>query len=227
MVPGSCEKTDIDMSFDCGGGTVTVPDGTEVNVDGGSTVSGGTVTDPDGEEILPEPDYVPPSRPTYRPEVGETDSGTVKVAPSYPHKGDTVTVTPMPNEGQEVRDVVVTDKDGELVEVTPNEDGTYTFVQPAGRVAIEATFGCDVGELCATHGYPDLDHSQWYHDAVDWAEEAARRGAERVYLTVNKNNARAIRAYEKFGFLREGEECTAIGEGYYMDDYIYSYRLQK
>ena len=46
-----------------------------------------------------------------------------------------------------------------------------------------------------------------------------------VYLTVNKNNARAIRAYEKFGFLREGEECTAIGEGYYMDDYIYAIRL--
>ena len=39
--------------------------------------------------------------------------------------------------------------------------------------------------------------------------------------------ARAVRAYEKFGFEREGEECTAIGDGYYMDDYIYSYRLQK
>lgn len=58
-------------------------------------------------------------------------------------------------------------------------------------------------------------------------EEAARRSAERVYLTVNKNNVRAIRAYEKFGFLREGEECTAIGEGYYMDDYIYAIRLGK
>ena len=101
--------------------------------------------------------------------MGETDGGTVEVSPSYPHKGDTVTVTPMPDEGQEVRDAVVTDKDGELVEVTPHEDGTYTFVQPAGRVTIEVTFGCDGGELCATHGYPDLDHSQWYHDAVDWA----------------------------------------------------------
>ena len=58
-------------------------------------------------------------------------------------------------------------------------------------------------------------------------EEAGRKGASRVYLTVNKNNARAVRAYEKFGFEREGEECTAIGDGYYMDDYIYSYRLQK
>ena len=54
--------------------------------------------------------------------------------------------------------------------------------------------------------------------------EAERRGARHVYLTVNKNNARAIRAYEKFGFVREGEECTAIGGGYYMDDYIYGIR---
>lgn len=55
--------------------------------------------------------------------------------------------------------------------------------------------------------------------------EGKRRGKKRVYLTVNKHNARAIRAYEKFGFIREGEECAAIGEGYYMDDYIYGYRL--
>ena len=57
-------------------------------------------------------------------------------------------------------------------------------------------------------------------------EEAQRRGAKRVYLTVNKHNARAIRAYEKSGFLREGEECTAIGGGYYMDDYIYAKYLR-
>lgn len=55
--------------------------------------------------------------------------------------------------------------------------------------------------------------------------QAEKLGASRVYLTVNKNNARAVRAYEKFGFVRDGEECTAIGGGYYMDDYIYSYQL--
>ena len=118
-----------------------------------------------------DPDYVPPapSRPTYRPEVGETDGGTVAVTPSYPHEGDTVTVTPEPDEGFEVGSVGVTDKNGKLVEVTDNGDGTFSFVQPAGKVTIEVTFGCDGGELCPTHPFGDVDPDAWYHDAVDWA----------------------------------------------------------
>lgn len=28
---------------------------------------------------------------------------------------------------------------------------------------------CDGGELCVSHNYIDVDQSQWYHDAVDWA----------------------------------------------------------
>ena len=57
------------------------------------------------------------------------------------------------------------------------------------------------------------------------AEEARRRGAQRVYLTVNKHNARAVRAYEKFGFVFEKAQRTPSGEGYYMDDLVYAYRL--
>lgn len=113
--------------------------------------------------------YVPPSRPTYRPEVEETDNGTVAVTPSYPHKGDTVTVTPEPDEGFVVGTVEVTDKDGEPVEVTDNGDGTYTFVQPAGRVTIAVTFACDGGALCPSAGLADVDQTEWYHGAVDWA----------------------------------------------------------
>ena len=55
---------------------------------------------------------------------------------------------------------------------------------------------------------------------------AARRlEKKRVYLTVNKQNARAIRAYEKFGFVREKSLVTDIGGGFCMDDYVYGYTL--
>lgn len=54
---------------------------------------------------------------------------------------------------------------------------------------------------------------------------AKKAGARRVYLTVNKHNARAVRSYEKFGFLKEREERTPIGNGYYMDDFVYGFRL--
>lgn len=44
-------------------------------------------------------------------------------------------------------------------------------------------------------------------------------GYTRLYLTVNKHNARAIAAYEKLGFTRTGELVTDIGGGFVMDDY--------
>lgn len=42
-----------------------------------------------------------------------------------------------------------------------------------------------------------------------------------VYLTVNKGNERAIKVYEKFGFIKTDSIVTDIGNGYVMDDYVY------
>lgn len=50
-------------------------------------------------------------------------------------------------------------------------------------------------------------------------------GYKEAYLTVNKNNARAVAAYEKYGFKREKSVVSDIGNGFVMDDYIYVYRL--
>jgi diamine N-acetyltransferase len=44
-----------------------------------------------------------------------------------------------------------------------------------------------------------------------------------VYLTVNKQNTKAIKAYEKAGFVRTEAVVTDIGGGFVMDDYIYTY----
>ncbi len=57
------------------------------------------------------------------------------------------------------------------------------------------------------------------------AEMAKRLGLSAVYLTVNKKNARAIAAYEKFGFVRTQSIVTDIGNGYVMDDYVYEYAV--
>ena len=57
------------------------------------------------------------------------------------------------------------------------------------------------------------------------AESARRLGLKSVYLTVNRHNARAIRAYERFGFKRASCAVTDIGGGFVMDDYIYEYVL--
>ena len=53
---------------------------------------------------------------------------------------------------------------------------------------------------------------------VDFAKE---KGAKAVHLTVNKNNAKAIRFYEKNGFKNIESKTFDIGNGYVMDDYIF------
>jgi ribosomal protein S18 acetylase RimI-like enzyme len=52
---------------------------------------------------------------------------------------------------------------------------------------------------------------------------AARNGKDYVFLTVNKNNKRAIRAYEKNGFAVTASVVTDIGQGFVMDDFIMKY----
>ena len=55
------------------------------------------------------------SRPSYQPDVDVTEGGTVTVSPTRPRKGDTVTITPKPDEGYMVYEVAVTDRDGDPV----------------------------------------------------------------------------------------------------------------
>jgi ribosomal protein S18 acetylase RimI-like enzyme len=56
--------------------------------------------------------------------------------------------------------------------------------------------------------------------AVQFVETLAReRGLRKIVLTVNKNNAVAIRAYEKMGFRNVGSLVQDIGGGFVMDDY--------
>ncbi|MDR0702166.1 MAG: GNAT family N-acetyltransferase [Azoarcus sp.] len=56
---------------------------------------------------------------------------------------------------------------------------------------------------------------------VDHATALARgQGYPGMILAVNKNNARAIRAYMKYGFRVRDKVVTGIGGGFVMDDYI-------
>ncbi len=51
-------------------------------------------------------------------------------------------------------------------------------------------------------------------------EEVRCKNFEILRLNVNRNNAAAIRAYERNGFHLENEVITDIGNGYVMDDYV-------
>lgn len=54
--------------------------------------------------------------------------------------------------------------------------------------------------------------------------QAKHMGVSTISLNVNKYNP-SIAAYEKLGFERTGEEKNPIGNGYFMDDYVYSLKV--
>ncbi len=111
--------------------------------------------------------YVPP---TYRPDVTQpSQGGSVSVSPSSPQRGDTVTVTPRPDEGYALDSITVTDRDGKGVELTAGPDGTYTFRQPSGRVKIEVAF--KPIETPWNNPFSDVSQDDWYYEAVRFAKE--------------------------------------------------------
>jgi ribosomal protein S18 acetylase RimI-like enzyme len=50
--------------------------------------------------------------------------------------------------------------------------------------------------------------------------EAGRLGADRLMLTVNKRNSKAIAAYQRNGFAIMDSVVVDIGGGFVMDDYV-------
>ena len=89
-----------------------------------------------------------------------------------------MTITPTPDEGYAVDTVIVTDPNGKEVSITPNDDGTYTFIQPSGKVTITVTFrrltsvsDCPHDENCPMTPFTDADRNAWYHDGVHYCVE--------------------------------------------------------
>lgn len=113
--------------------------------------------------VTVERPYVPPANPNYRIDVTTTEGGTVDKDPAAAKAGETVTLTPAPEEGYQVGTVTVTDRFGDAVEVTENADGTYTFTMPNGQVKVAVTF---VESQPEPLPFTDVNEGDWFHDAV-------------------------------------------------------------
>ena len=139
--------------------------------------------------LTAEWDYiVTPGDPTYRPIIDEPENGGVTTSPSRPEVGDTVTVNPEPDEGYEVDEIIVTDKDGNPVEVTRNPDGSYSFTQPEGAVTIEVTFRPASGLP-----FTDVAEGDWFYDYVEYVyENGLMDGASDTTFEPNANMTRAM-----------------------------------
>ncbi len=56
-------------------------------------------------------------------------------------------------------------------------------------------------------------------------QRAQEDGLSSITLNVNKNNS-AVLAYEKLGFKKIREEKNDIGNGFFMDDFVYEYLIK-
>ena len=92
------------------------------------------------------------------------------MSPKSASSGRTVTITVKPDEGYELDELTVTDKNGDEIKLTDKGDGKYTFKMPRSKVTIEASFvEIDHQDTCPAAGFRDVDEDAWYHEAVDYA----------------------------------------------------------
>ena len=145
---------------------VAIPTGTStITVESGGKTYSLTLNRTDGTGGNPGDGGGSVTRPTYPPNILETEHGTVTVSPARPHQGDRVTITTQPDEGYKLGEITVTRPNGQKVTLTPAGDGKYTFTQPGVKVTIDVTF------VPEEWPFVDVAESDWFLQAVKYVFE--------------------------------------------------------
>lgn len=104
----------------------------------------------------------------YTVSVENSKHGTVTVSPKRADKGDTVTITVKPDNGYELDELTVTDKDGDTVKLQSKGGNKYTFTMPGSKVTVEATFTLEKEENLP---FADVTEDYWAVEEITWAYE--------------------------------------------------------
>ena len=108
------------------------------------------------------------SDPTYSITLpSRVTGGELKLSRRYAEKGESVTITAIPDEGYELDTLTVTDSKGKEIELTHKGGNEYTFKMPAGRVEIEVSFR----EIAVELPFTDVPEGVWYEDAAAYVYE--------------------------------------------------------
>ena len=108
------------------------------------------------------------SDPTYSITLpSRVTGGELKLSRRYAEKGETVTLTAIPDEGYELDTLTITDSKGKEIELTHKGGNEYTFEMPAGRVEIEVSFR----EIEVELPFTDVPEGAWYADAAAYVYE--------------------------------------------------------
>ena len=100
-----------------------------------------------------------------------SNNGSVKSNVTMAEKGDTVTITATPATGYVIDKLTVTDKNGSELELTDKGNGRYSFTMPGSKVTVDVTFKAEAQQNPEKTGFDDVNDSDWYSKAVDYAAE--------------------------------------------------------
>ena len=131
----------------------------------------------------------------YTVTVEDSANGEVKSSHSRASRGTRVTLTVEPDEGYILDELVVTDANGDELNLTRKSSSQYTFTMPRSRVTVEASFveGEEPDHDCPSEDYDDLSTSTWYHNAVDYVlSEGMMSGVSRYEFAPDDTLTRAM-----------------------------------
>ena len=119
----------------------------------------------------------------------KTQSGSVTSTPKNASKGDTVTITVKPDSGFVLDGLTVTDRNGNVLKLTDQGGGKYTFIMPASKVEVKVTFMDDNTML---NFFVDVKADNYFYDAVMWAaEKGITSGTDATHFSPNAACTRA------------------------------------
>jgi uncharacterized protein YjdB len=108
----------------------------------------------------------------YIVNVASVSGGKVTVNPGRADKGDTVTITAVPNDGYVLQSLTVTEKDGSTVRVSDKGNDKYTFTMPGSTVTVKAVFVREDGTVVTpVTSFTDVAESHWAYNEIQWAAE--------------------------------------------------------
>ena len=129
---------------------------------------------------------------TYTVSVDSSRHGDVTVSPKSASKGTTVAITVKPDDGYELDELTVTDKDGDSIKLKDKGDGRFTFTMPASKVTVEAVFTALEQEE-EQPLFSDVAEDDWYYDAVAYvAENGIMSGTDGSRFSPNGTLTRAM-----------------------------------
>ena len=153
------------------------------------------------------------------------NGGSVSVSPQNASKGAKVTITIQPSENYELDTLIVTDKNGNRIELTNEGGGKYSFRMPNSKVDVEATFSKSDEIQSTITNFTDVPIDAYYYDAVAWAMESGVTNGTNAEGTLFSPDVTVTRAQAMTFLWRAHGSPKATGTNPFTDvstsDYYY------